>query len=215
MFTGLIQHIGILESGQKTPSGQVLRVRSRSITDDVEIGDSVAVDGVCLTVTSKTSDAFLADVSTESLNRTTLGEMSVGDRVNLEPALRLGDRMGGHMVTGHVDGPGRIAKRSTEGNGTVFTISAAQDLMTMIVEKGSIAVDGISLTVNIVGEEHFSVMVIPHTLEHTTLQDRRPGQKVNLETDILGKYVARLLARSKEDSSGTITADLLARNGYM
>ncbi len=215
MFTGLIQGVGIVGEIRKTDQGQQLSIRSAPLAGELEVGDSIAVDGVCLTVVSKSVDTFFADVSTESLSRTTLGTKGPGDRINLEPALRLGDRLGGHLVTGHVDALGRIVERRREGNGTVFTIAAGTDLMPLIVEKGSITVDGISLTVNQVGKEHFGVMVIPHTLKNTTLCDRRPGHQVNLETDLLGKYVARLLENRADRDQGGVNLETLARNGFL
>ncbi len=215
MFTGLIQGVGIVGEIRRTDQGQKLSIRSAPLAAELEIGDSIAVDGICLTVVSDSTDTFLADVSTESLSRTTLGSKRPGDRVNLEPALRLGDRLGGHLVTGHVDGLGRVVERRREGNGTIFVISAGDDLMPLIVEKGSITVDGISLTVNQVGKDNFSVMVIPHTLENTTLCDRLPGHPVNLETDLLGKYVARLLENRGDRDQGGIDMETLARNGFL
>ena len=215
MFTGLIQAVGIVGEIGRSNHGQQLSIRSTSMAEDLVVGDSIAVDGVCLTVVSKTSHTFRADISTESLSRTTLGARRPGDRVNLEPALRLGDRLGGHLVTGHVDALGRIIERRRKGNGTAFSIGAGADLMPLIVEKGSITVDGISLTVNRVGREHFDVMVIPHTLERTTLSDRQPAHQVNLETDLLGKYVAGLMGAGSDRDSGGIDLETLARNGYV
>ena len=215
MFTGLIEDVGIVSEIHNSGQDHRLAVRSAGLASQAEIGDSIAVDGTCLTVVSITSDVFVADVSTESLSRTTLGLKGVGDRVNLEPALRLGDRLGGHLVTGHVDGLGRIVDRHGESNGTVFTISAGPDLVPLIIEKGSITVDGVSLTVNRIGQDRFSVMVIPHTMKHTTLCDRRKGHRVNLETDLLGKYVARLLDSRSEAARPSINMETLARNGFL
>ncbi|MEN8164497.1 MAG: riboflavin synthase [Acidobacteriota bacterium] len=215
MFTGLIQGIGTIAETRSAGQSRQLGLRSAPLAAELEIGDSIAVDGVCLTVVSKSTDVFLADVSSESLSRTTLGTKGPGDRVNLEPALRLGDRLGGHLVTGHVDGLGRVVERRRESNGTVFSVAAGVDLMPLIVEKGSIAIDGISLTVNHVGKEDFSVMIIPHTLENTTLCDRRPGHQLNLETDLLGKYVARLLPHRTDRDHGTVDLETLARNGFL
>lgn len=215
MFTGLIQEIGTVREIRPSGQGRQLAVRSAPITAEVKIGDSVAVDGACLTVVSTSSDVFVADVSTESLGRTTLGTRKPGDRVNLEPALRLGDRLGGHLVTGHVDGLGRIVDRHEKGNGTTFTVAADPDLMSLIVEKGSITIDGISLTVNRVAKSDFSVMVIPHTLKNTTLCDRLAGHRVNLETDLLGKYVARLLETRSEGEHREVDMETLARNGFL
>ncbi len=215
MFTGLIQGVGIVGEIRSANRGQQLSIRSAPLAAELKVGDSIAVDGVCLTVVSDSTDTFLADVSTESLSRTTLGGKRPGDRVNLEPALRLGDRLGGHLVTGHVDGLGRVVEYSREGNGTVITIAAGADLMPLIVEKGSITVDGISLTVNQVGNDRFGVMVIPHTLKTTTLCDRSTGHQVNLETDLLGKYVSRLLEYRTGRDHGGIDMETLARNGFL
>jgi len=216
MFTGLIRGVGTIDGRRMTSGkGLVLAIRCPDLAEDFAIGDSVAVDGACLTITGLDGNRFDADVSAETLDRTTLGRLTIEDRVNLEPALRLGDRLGGHLVTGHVDGPGRIARRRKEGEGTVFSISVSPELMPLIVEKGSIAIDGISLTVNSVEAETFTVMVIPHTLEHTTLDEHHEGETVNLETDILGKYVARLLGTTTKDAPEGLTLDKLAENGFL
>ncbi len=216
MFTGLIRAVGTIETHRPAAgAGLVLAVRCPDLGGDLALGDSVAVDGACLTVTGLDGDRFDADVSAETLDRTTLRQRRPGDHVNLEPALRLGDRLGGHLMTGHIDGVGRITGRRTGGNAVVLTVTAPDELMPLIVEKGSIALDGVSLTVNKVRADRFSLTIIPHTLDHTTLTGRREGDAVNLETDILGKYVARLLARAPESPREGITLETLAENGFL
>lgn len=215
MFTGLIQSVGTIDAVRRSGRDRQLTVRTAALTPDLELGDSIAVDGVCLTVVSISPGLFAADVSTESLDRTTLGSKGPGNRVNLEPALRLGDRLGGHLVTGHVDGLGTITDRNEDGNGTVFTVAAEPSIRPLIVEKGSITIDGISLTVNDVGTENFGVMVIPHTLKNTTLCDRLKGHRINIETDLVGKYVARLMGQRAETPPQNINLETLARNGFL
>jgi len=214
MFTGLIQDVGEIAESRPSGRGRRLRVRSR-LGAEAAIGDSIAVDGACLTVVEADTATFAADVSTETLERTSLGAKRPGDRVNLEPALRLGDRLGGHLVTGHIDGTGRLTERRPDGDGLALTFSAPPELLRLVVTKGSISVDGISLTVNRVSTSGFDVMIVPHTLAETTLRDRRPGDVVNLETDLLGKYVARLLAQPRAATEGGISEEMLARNGFL
>ena len=215
MFTGLIRAVGTIDGRRPNSSGMTLTVRCPDLGGDLALGDSVAVDGACLTVTGLDGDRFDADVSAETLDRTTLRQRRPGDHVNLEPALRLGDRLGGHLMTGHIDGVGRITGRRTGGNAVVLTVTAPDELMPLIVEKGSIALDGVSLTVNAVRGETFDLTVIPHTFGHTNLPDRREGDPVNLETDILGKYVARLLRARPDGTNAGISLETLAENGFL
>jgi riboflavin synthase len=216
MFTGLIEDLGTVRAFHKGSAIGRITVATGLPMAEIALGDSIAVNGVCLTVVSLGDGTFNADVSPESLARTGLGELRAGSRVNLERALRLSDRLGGHLVSGHVDAMGMIKARFQDQNAVRFTIEAPQEQMPYLVEKGSVAVDGISLTVNAVGASTFDVAVIPHSLANTTLQWRELGARVNIETDILGKYVERLL-RKPDNSSGTDRLDLefLARNGFL
>jgi riboflavin synthase len=181
-------------------------------TDEIKPGDSIAVDGACLTVTSIQPQGFSVDVSSETLQRTTLGRKRAGDRVNLERALRLGDRLGGHLVSGHIDGLGVLGTREKSGEFIRLVFGAPEQLLKYIIEKGSVAIDGISLTVNSVTGRDFSVMIIPHTLEKTTLAGKGPGDQVNVENDLIGKYVEKLLG--KRDADTGITLDFLAKHNF-
>jgi len=198
MFTGLIERIGTLKGVRRSASGAVFEI-DPGPAFEISLGDSVAVDGVCLTATSITSDSFSVDVSPESLSRSSLGDAGPGAALNLERALRLGDRLGGHLVAGHVDAMGKIAEKRASGAFTSYTFTAPPEVMMLVVEKGSVAIDGISLTVNDVGRDRFGIMVIPETLSRTTLADKKAGDAVNLETDMLGKYVARLMGKGHSD----------------
>jgi riboflavin synthase len=197
MFTGIVEESGRVAAVQVTPDGARLEIVAPLVAAGARVGDSVAINGVCLTATDVVEGlARLAfDAVPETLSRTNLGALRSGDRVNLERPLAVGDRLGGHIVQGHVDGVGRIAALQPEGNATRVTIAAPETLMRYVVEKGSIAVDGISLTIAGVDGEQFSVAIIPHTWEVTNLSHRRVGDPVNLEVDILAKYVERLMGR--------------------
>lgn len=212
MFTGLIEGVGRVVSLARRGSGGVVVVDSPIVSDAVA-GDSIAVDGICLTVTGIDGSIALFDVSAETLSRSTLGERHAGDRVNLERALRLGDRLGGHLVTGHVDCVGRIAGRRREGETILFTIQLPPGTGRYVVEKGSVAVDGISLTVNGVRADSFTLTVIPHTGRETTISGRGVGDRVNIEFDVVGKYVERLLGR--RSAPGETLGALLEKNGYV
>jgi riboflavin synthase len=195
MFTGLIECEGIITRADKTSGGMRLEVYAPEFGRDMQIGDSISVDGACLTVTKFIRGAFLTDVSGETLERTTLGTLSQGRKVNLERALRLSDRLGGHLVTGHIDAVGTLEMRQPSGKFAVYQFGAPPAVMEYLVEKGSIAVDGISLTVAKVAREGFTVAVIPQTESTTTLKDKPVGGKVNLEADVLAKYVRRFVAQ--------------------
>ena len=214
MFTGLIEARGTVQELQRSAHGGKLTIATVLPLGEVRIGDSIAVNGACLTVTDLGPGRFSADISTETLERTTLGTLRHGAVLNLERALRLGDRLGGHLVTGHIDGVARISGRVQQGNAWKISCGFEAALARLLVAKGSVALDGISLTVNEVGEESFSVMVIPHTLEQTTLGACRVGDRINVETDLIGKYVARLLGSSREVGGG-VTMDLLAKGGFL
>jgi riboflavin synthase len=196
VFTGLVADVGRVVEVTAEGDARVLSVATRAIdAGDLAPGESIAVDGVCLTVTERGAGRFRAVAGPETLARTTLGGLRAGARVNLERALRASDRLGGHIVAGHVDAVGTIAERRDFGPGLYLEIEAPREILRYVVEKGSIAVDGISLTVNRVDERSFAVALIPHTLEMTGIGDKPAGAAVNLEVDILGKYVEKLLAR--------------------
>ncbi|HMC65595.1 MAG TPA: riboflavin synthase [Gemmataceae bacterium] len=193
MFTGLIEALGTIREIRPEGAGCRLVVAESSLAPELHVGDSVAVNGVCLTVVEVGAQFFAFQVGPESLQRTNLGDLSVGDRVNLERPLRMNDRLGGHIVQGHVDGVGRIAERQRQGDWELVWLTAPLELTAQMVPKGSIAVDGISLTLVDVRMDRFSVALIPHTLQHTTLGFKPVGASVNLETDLLGKYVWKAL----------------------
>ncbi|MGW8312989.1 MAG: riboflavin synthase [Desulfuromonadales bacterium] len=215
MFTGLIEDLGTLHDLRVGRDQARVTIASSLPAKDFAIGESIAVNGVCLTVTNFEDKVFSADVSPETLNRTTLGRVAKGTRVNLERALRLSDRLGGHLVTGHVDGLARILERSQIGNAWKFRFQADPALSALLVAKGSVAVDGISLTVNEVSAETFTLAVIPHTLAMTNLQDRRIGDEVNIETDLIGKYVAKFMQHGIPGDGPGVTLDLLAKYGFL
>ena len=209
MFTGIIEELGTI---RRVGPGS-LELAAHTVLEGTKLGDSIAVNGVCLTVTALSPAGFTADVMPETFRRTGLGGLHPGSQVNLERAMAADGRFGGHIVTGHIDGTGTVTSLRREGNAVWVTISAPPELLSGIVEKGSIAMDGISLTVAAVTDRDFSVSIIPHTGGHTTLLDRKAGDTVNLETDILGKYVARLLGREAPKPSG-ITMEFLAQHGF-
>ncbi len=192
MFTGLIEDLGTVAAVERVHKGVRLSVRTR--LDGLRHGASIAVDGVCLTAVELKGDRFTADVSAETLDRTTLGERKAGDRVNLERPLALGDRLGGHLVLGHVDGVGELVRRTGEGEGVRIELRLPQGLAPLVVSKGSIALDGTSLTVNeLLDPDQVALFLIPETLRSTTWGIKSAGAKVNVEADILGKHVARLM----------------------
>lgn len=212
MFTGLIEAIGVVERCDRTAGGLQLLLGSSLPVAELSNGESIAVDGVCLTVTSFSQKGFAVDVSPESLGATTLGVKKTGARVNLERALRLSDRLGGHLVSGHVDGQATLQSVRRTGQFTRLDFNAPKDLLASMIVKGSIAIDGISLTINTVESSGFSVMIIPHTLTNTTLCDRKPGEQVNIENDMLGKYVEKFL---RSGSAGGVTRELLEKNNFL
>lgn len=216
MFTGLIEEVGTVRTLHRGTRSAQITVAASQIPSDLAIGDSVAVSGVCLTVTAFQPRWFTADIMPETLERSALGQLSPGDSVNLERALRADGRLGGHIVTGHIDGVGTITAVTQDDNAIRYTVKAPPTLLRGIVEKGSIAIDGISLTVTGVTDQNFAVSVIPHTAEQTTLSRRKTGDTVNLETDILGKYAARLLSPMAETVSSPpkLTAEFLQQNGF-
>jgi len=206
MFTGLIESEGIITRADRTSGGMRLEVYAPEFGRDMAIGDSIALDGACLTIVKFIRGAFLADVSEETVRSTNLSELRQGSKVNLERALRFSDRFGGHLVSGHVDGVGSLVMRHPAGNSTIYQFSAPRELMEYVVPKGSIAVDGISLTVTDTRDDSFACAVIPHTEQSTTLKDRPIGGAVNLEVDMLAKYVKRFVGQYMgvdDDSSRT------------
>ncbi len=215
MFTGIIEEVGKIERIQNGSHSAVLHIQAQKILDDLKIGDSVAVNGVCLTVTSFRKQGFTADVMHETLNRSALALLQTGSRVNLERAMPVDGRFGGHIVAGHVDGMGKVMRIEQDDNAVWYTVQAAESVMKYIVEKGSIAIDGISLTVAKVETAYFSISAIPHTVRETTLKERRIGDAVNLETDIIGKYVEKLLCpKAVSQPNGGLTREFLAKYGY-
>lgn len=210
MFTGLVETLGSVTAVKNTGNG--IRLSLKPLSDfELKIGDSVSVNGVCLTVTTHNGDISF-DMSPETMQSTNLGRLKVSDRVNLERALRLSDRLGGHIVTGHVDSAGTIISRKTVGEYTLYTFESPPEVLKYVVKKGSIAVDGISLTVNDLDNKSFSVAIIPHTLRATNLGEKNIGDSVNLEVDIIGKYVERLLG-AKNSGKGLI--HLLKEEGFI
>ncbi len=194
-----------------------LRIKTGKLPlDDVALGDSIAVSGVCLTVVELAGDGFWADVSGETLSRTTLGDLEVGDRVNLEKALTATTRLGGHLVSGHVDGVGTVLERRKDGRSERFRVQSPDALAKYIAEKGSICVDGISLTVNTVQGSIFDLNIVPHTLQETTMREFQPGRRVNLEVDVIARYLERLLlGENAAGSGGSITKEFLAEHGFL
>lgn len=217
MFTGIVEEVGTI---RHVVSGQIsgeLSIRADKVLQGTKIGDSIAVNGVCLTVTSLLPDGFTADVMPETLRRTNLGELQSGDPVDLERAMAADGRFGGHIVAGHIDGTGTITDMRKEGNAVWVRIQTPPEILRLIVEKGSITIDGISLTVAILGQDDFQVSIIPHTGSETILLKKRPGNKVNLENDIVGKYIERLLHPSASENAAPksrITMEFLTEHGF-
>lgn len=218
MFTGIVEEIGTVAHIRRGRSSAILTIRAKTIMDDVHIGDSIAVNGVCLTVTELQTDGFSADVMHETLDRSSLAGIQTGSHVNLERAMAANGRFGGHIVAGHVDGTGRIVDIRRDDTAIWYTIQASPEILRYIVEKGSIAIDGISLTVARVSTDRFSISAIPHMVRETVLQERRKGDVVNLENDMIGKYVERLIwadsGNGKRAADGGVTKDFLTRCGF-
>jgi riboflavin synthase len=212
MFTGLVAELGEAVSLKRQAKGAVLEVRAADIAREAAIGDSIAISGACLTVTAVKQGTMSFDLSEETLRSTTLGTIKPGDRVNLESSLRADGKLGGHFVTGHVDAVGKIKSRVREGDTFKFEIEAPPEVTDFLVEKGSVAIDGISLTVVDVLSGSFTVVIIPHTAEVTTIGLKGPGDAVNLEADILGKYVLRFLDKAK---SGSTLMKKLKEGGFL
>ena len=214
MFTGIIEEVGTVSRVQRSGSSSFIEIQAKKVLEDIHLGDSIAVNGVCLTVTHFDSSIFRADVMNETLSRSSLGSLTTGSPVNLERAMAANGRFGGHIVSGHIDGTGTVTDIRNDGIALWYTVSAAPELLHYIVEKGSIAIDGISLTVAKVTDTSFSVSIIPHTAAQTILGTKKAGDTVNLENDIIGKYVEKLMKPAEEPGTGGITMDFLAKNGY-
>lgn len=212
MFTGIIEEKGIIKNIKKNPASAVITIQAEKVLEGTQIGDSIAVNGVCLTVTGMGADFFTADIMHETLRRSSLRTATGGSCVNLERALQVGARLGGHIVAGHIDGTGKILGIREDDNAVWYRISADVKLLRYIIEKGSVAIDGISLTVAEVRTDSFSVSVIPHTRANTTLSQRRIGDVVNIENDCIGKYVEKLIP---EKSGSGVSREVLLRNGFL
>ena len=221
MFTGIIEEVGSVASIRKGAHSCVLTVNASRVLEDVHLGDSIATNGVCLTVTSFTSHSFSADVMHETLNRSSLGSLHIESPVNLERAMLAGGRFGGHIVSGHIDGVGTISSIKEDDNAVWYTVEAPSSILRYIIEKGSITLDGISLTVAKVTNSNFSVSIIPHTRAQTNLASKKVGDVLNLENDLVGKYVERLMLQpiaasqeQPEQKSSGITKEFLSHYGF-
>ncbi|MBZ0311488.1 riboflavin synthase [Clostridium butyricum] len=217
MFTGIVEEIGSLKEISIGSGFGNIEIECNKVLEETKIGDSIAVNGVCLTVNKINSNSFVADIMGETLDRTNLGRLKDGNKVNLERALKVSDRLGGHIVSGHVDGKGQVLSIDKKNDGTWFTISADKEILKYIILKGSITIDGISLTVAYVDNEIFKVSIIPHTLKNTILAQKIQGSYVNLENDIMGKYIEKFMIFSKtesENEKSKITLDFLRENGF-
>ena len=212
MFTGIVEEAGIVRSLRNGSNSSQITIGSSVVVGDLKTGDSVCTQGVCLTVIHFSSDSFTVDVMPETMRTTTLGALKPGSTVNLERALRLSDRLGGHLVSGHIDGTGIISKVWRDDIAIRIQLSASPDILKYIIGRGSVAIDGISLTVTDVDNSHFGVSVIPHTQTVTTLTGKRPGESVNIECDMLAKYIEKLINTDKHSSK--IDMDFLLKNGY-
>ena len=213
MFTGLIEDVGEIKKVVKQSNGLQMTIESHLPLNEIKCGDSIAIDGVCLTATGFTQNGFTVDVSPESLLRSTLAEKRPGRRVNIERALRLSDRLGGHLVTGHIDGTCTITSIVRKGEFTQIDFTSTENILKYIIEKGSVAIDGISLTVNQCHSGGFDVMIIPHTFNRTTLAAVKPGDKINIENDLIGKYVEKFLSRDSAQG-GKITREFLQKFNF-
>ncbi len=221
MFTGIIEGLGTITRIDQSGQGKHIAIDSEFVLDNTKIGDSIAVSGACLTAVVVAEKKFEVDVAPETLSKSVLGKAKIGDRVNLERALRFSDRLDGHLVSGHIDGKGFIKARKILSNAIIITIGANESLGRYMIQKGSVAVDGVSLTINKCSEDSFEVSIIPHTAKLTTIGFKKVGDPVNIETDMIGKYVERFLnnntgnPKEKEDKSGSLDMQFLAEKGFL
>ena len=220
MFTGIIEGLGTVSQVRPMDGGSRLTVAADFSLDGTGIGDSIAVNGACLTAVSLQGARFTVDVSPETLSKTTFKSIKIGDRVNLERALKLSDRLDGHLVSGHIDGLGTITGKQNQGNAIVVTFSVPESLSRYMIPKGSVAIDGVSLTINSCENQSFNVSIIPHTAKITTLGLKETGARVNIETDMLGKYVEKFLSgrgRDSEEKRGAASLDMqfLSKTGFL
>lgn len=216
MFTGLVEEIGTIQSILKGAKSARIVIKAKKVLENVKLGDSIATNGVCLTVTAFTSDSFQVDVMAETMRKSNLDNLAPGSKVNLERALMVGDRLGGHLVSGHIDGTGIIKDFQQEDNAIWVSIATPPSILKYVIYKGSIAIDGISLTVAYVDNEIFKVSIIPHTKEETTLLGKNIGDRVNLEGDMIGKYIERFLSFKEEISSKpTVSMEFLSKHGFI
>ena len=216
IFTGIIEELGVVKSIAINGASGCITIKAKKVLEGTQLGDSIAVNGTCLTVTSINSDGFSADVMAETVKRTSLSQVGKGDLVNLERAMNLNGRFGGHIVSGHIDGTGTITKYTKEENAIWVTIKAPDEILDLIVEKGSICIDGISLTVATVSDQDFQVSIIPHTAKETTLIHKKVGSLVNLENDIVGKYIKKLMENNQEEQAkkaSGLTMEMLEEYG--
>lgn len=216
MFTGLVEEIGVVQSVLKGSKSATIVIKANEVLASVKLGDSISTNGVCLTVTDFSSHSFSVDVMAETMRRSNLKGLTSGDKVNLERALRLGDRLGGHLVSGHIDGTGIISSFVKEDNAYWITVQTSTELLKYIIHKGSIAIDGVSLTVAYVDEKVFKVSIIPHTKDVTTLLDKSIGDEVNLECDMVGKYIEKLMNFNEkaDNSKSNIDIEFLKKHGF-
>lgn len=215
MFTGIIEEVGTVENLVQQGNSGKLSIQARTVLEGTKLGDSIAVNGVCLTVTALTGKGFEADVMAETLRRSSLGSLQKGSRVNLERAMAADGRFGGHIVSGHIDGTGKIVQVKPESNAVWYVLEAPEAILQGIVEKGSIAIDGISLTVAWVTDTQFAVSIIPHTGSHTILSEKEKGHVVNLENDMIGKYVKKFLQLDSQKKESAIDMDFLGEYGFL
>lgn len=217
MFTGIVEEVGRINGIKKGEKSSKLIISGKRVIENTKLGDSICTNGVCLTVTNLSGSTFEADVMAETLRRSNLGKLTIGSKINLERALSLETRLGGHIVSGHIDGVGQVISLIKEDNATWVTVSCEDSLLRYIVEKGSIAIDGISLTVAYVDDQCFKVSIIPHTGEETILLDKKSGDSVNIECDVIGKYVEKLLGcnNDKPVKASSISEEFLRSNGFI
>ncbi|WP_059105783.1 riboflavin synthase [Shouchella shacheensis] len=214
MFTGIIEEKGTVQNIEQTGQAMRVTIGASHVLTDVATGDSISVNGVCLTVTLFETDRFACDVMPETVKASTFSNLKSGSSVNLERAMAAGGRFGGHMVSGHVDGVGRVVKRTPSHNAVYFEIQASPDVLRYVVQKGSVAVEGTSLTVFDVTEDSFTISIIPHTLEETTIGEKQEGDAVNVECDMIGKYVEKMLKPKESKAKEEEFQELLENNGF-